>query len=64
MANTQDTTQLPPVPARVLAACAYGKPDDVAEIPADEIEGAKANGQVDDHPDAVAYARSLQQPAA
>lgn len=55
---------LPPVPVRVLAACQYGQPDDVVEIPADEIEGAKAGGQVDDHPDAVAYARSLNPPAA
>lgn len=60
MASKKDAQ---PVAVRVLSACQYGKPDDVVEIPADEIDGAKASGQVDDHPDAVAYARSLQKPA-
>ena len=31
----------------------------VALIPADSVEALKAQGLVDDHPDAVAYARSL-----
>ncbi len=48
-----------PVFARVLQACAYGAINAVAEVPADEIKAAKADGLVDDNPDAVAYAKSL-----
>lgn len=49
-----------PVLARVLVQCSWGSPDDVVEIPADQVEGAAASGQVDTHPDAVAYALSLK----
>lgn len=44
------------VQVRVLIACAYGKPDDVVEIPAAELADAKTRNEVDDHPDAVAFA--------
>lgn len=60
----QDPQQTPldatPVAVRVLTACNYGQANDVVEIPANEVDAAKSNGLVDDHPDAVAYARSLQ----
>ena len=48
------------VDVRVLIDCAYGKCNAVASIPAAELSDAKAAGQVDDNPDAVEYARSLQ----
>ena len=44
------------VKARVLVAGAYGKPDDVVEVSAAEAE---ASSELDAHPDAVAYAESL-----
>lgn len=47
------------VPARVLRLCAWGQPNDVAEVPEDQIDAAAADGEVDPHPDAVAYARTL-----
>lgn len=50
----------PTVKARVLVDGNYGRANDVAQIPASEVERAKASGQVDFHPDAVAYAESLQ----
>jgi hypothetical protein len=43
--------------ARVLVDCRFGKVDDVVELTAEEL--AEASGQVDPHPDAVAYAESL-----
>jgi len=46
--------------ARVLVDCAYGKVDDVIEIDAADLAVAQASGQVDTHPDAVAYAESLK----
>lgn len=45
------------VKARVLVDGAYGKVDDVVEVTAAE---AKASDELDDHPDAVAYAESLK----
>jgi len=48
-----------PVEARVLQDCAYGAVDTVAIIPGEELGDAKANGLVDDHPDAVAYVKGL-----
>lgn len=48
------------VKARVLMDGAYGRVDDVIEIPAAEVRQAEASGQVDTHPDAVAYAESLK----
>lgn len=50
----------PSVKARVLMDGAYGRVDDVIEIPAAEVRQAEASGQVDTHPDAVAYAESLK----
>lgn len=44
------------VKARVLTACIYGKPDDVVEVTSSE---AAASPDLDPHPDAVAYAESL-----
>lgn len=48
------------VKARVLMDGLYGRVDDVVEIPAAELQQAEASGQVDTHPDAVAYAESLK----
>jgi hypothetical protein len=48
------------VAVRVLVSCQLGAGDAVIELPAAEAEQYKACGMVDDHPDAVAYARSLQ----
>jgi hypothetical protein len=48
------------VEARVLSACEYGNPNDVANVPASRLKDAKAAGLVDDNKAAVAYAKSLQ----
>ena len=48
------------VKARVLMDGAYGRVDDVIEIPAAELQQAESSGQVNTHPDAVAYAESLK----
>ena len=45
---------------RVLVAGAFGKPDDVVELEGEALAQALASGQVDAHPEAVAYAESLQ----
>lgn len=45
---------------RVLVEGHYGKPDDVIELDGDELAQALASGQVDPHPDAVAYAEGLK----
>lgn len=54
-----------PVPklikARVLASGAFGEINDVVELPPDLLAQGVAGGQVDSHPDAVAYAVSLKQ---
>lgn len=49
------------VKARVLAACAYGQPNDLAEIPADQAKAAEKEGLIDTDKAAVAYAASLDQ---
>lgn len=54
--QTEGTTK-----ARVLRDCDYGKADDVVEIAADALAGAVAAGEVDPHPEAVAYAETLEQ---
>lgn len=47
------------VEVRVLVACAHGLPNDVAAISAEMVaDGVRAN-QIDPHPDAVAYAKTL-----
>ncbi len=45
---------------RVLVAGAFGQPDDVIELEGEALAQALASGQVDAHPEAVAYAESLQ----
>lgn len=47
------------VKVRVLLDCAFGKADDVIELPADLIE-ANHGDSVDATPEAVAYAESLK----
>ena len=46
------------VKARVLTDCVFGKANDVVTLPEDVANGA--GGDLDTHPDAVAYAESLQ----
>lgn len=48
---------------RVLTACEFGQPNDVAELPADQVKVAEEQGLVDSNKEAVAYAVSLQKPA-
>jgi hypothetical protein len=48
------------VDARVLVAYGDHQPDDVVTDTRDAIEQMKLDGRADPHPDAVAYARSLQ----
>ena len=45
---------------RVLVAGAFGQPDDVVELDGEALAQALASGQVDAHPEAVAYAESLK----
>ena len=45
---------------RVLVEGHYGKPDDVIELEGEALAVAVASGQVDPHPDAVAYAEGLK----
>lgn len=52
------------VKARVLMACAHGKPNDVAELLADVAKQAEKDGLVDTDKAAVAYALSLKKAAA
>ena len=49
------------VKARVLTACAYGQPNDVAEVPADQVKAAEKDGLIDTDKAAVAYAAGLDQ---
>ena len=44
---------------RVLVDGAFGKPDEVRELDADELAQALASGQVDANPDAVDHAEKL-----
>jgi hypothetical protein len=46
--------------ARVLATGIFGLADDVVELPADVLAQGVAAGQLDPHPDAVAYAAALK----
>lgn len=48
------------VKGRVLVDGTWGKVNQVIEILADQVEQAERSGQVDTHPDAVAYAESLE----
>lgn len=47
------------VEARVLLACSWGAADDVVSLTKEETEAGVAAGELDTHPDAVAYAKSL-----
>ena len=58
MATKKQTNDL--TKARVLVTGTYGAADDVIELSADALAQAEASGQVDAHPDAVAYAESLK----
>ena len=58
MATKKQTTST--VKGRVLMDGTWGKVNQVIEIPADQVEQAEQSGQVDTHPDAVAYAESLE----
>jgi hypothetical protein len=49
------------VKARVLSSCAYGQPNDVADVPADQIKAAEADGLIDTNKAAVQYASTLKQ---
>lgn len=43
-----------------LRDCEFGKAGELVEISAREINVGKAQGAIDDHPDAVDYVRSLK----
>lgn len=45
------------IKARVLVNCVLGKPDDVVTL--DAASAQQHAGEIDPHPDAVAYAESL-----
>lgn len=47
------------VKARALRDSEFGRVDEVVEVPADQLERAVKSGCVDPHPEAVAYAESL-----
>ena len=66
MAKTKTETDAAPsgVKVRVLTRCSWGGPDDVVTLTVGEAEQAVAAGEVDAHPDAVAYAESLRQQGA
>ncbi len=44
------------IKARVLVQCAYGLPDQVAEVPEDEASALEAAGKIDTNKVAVAFA--------
>lgn len=61
-ADVQSLASGPPsthVAARVLADCAYGNPNSVADVPAGEVDEAVSQGLIDTHPAAVDFARRL-----
>lgn len=49
------------VKGRVLIDCAYGRANDVIDLPATSVKDAEASGQVDTNKEAVAYALTLEQ---
>jgi hypothetical protein len=59
--NARQTKAAKTIAVRVLCHCAYGAPDDMASLPATELQAAKEAGIVDDHPEAVAFAKTLPQ---
>jgi len=48
-----------PIKARVLVAGSFGVPDDVVSLAPDALSAGVSAGQLDPHPDAVAYAESM-----
>lgn len=52
------------VKARVLVNCAYGEPNDLADIDADEAKAAESHGWIDTSKAAVAYAAKAAKAAA
>jgi len=48
------------IKARVLVACAHGRPNDVVEVTQDQAQQGQLAGELDPHPDAVAYAEALR----
>lgn len=57
---TSDDADGEHVDACVLVAFDGYQPDNIVSAPAEVIEKLKLSGRVDPHPDAVAYARSLE----
>lgn len=51
------------VEARVLVASVWGKPDAVVSLSKEEADAGVAAGELDTHPDAVAYAKAAQSQA-
>jgi hypothetical protein len=49
------------VKARVLTVCAYGQPNDLAEVPTDLVKAAEKDGLIDTDKAAVKYAAELPQ---
>jgi hypothetical protein len=60
-ASPTSASRAKPVKARVLTSCAYGQPNDVVELPADQAKAAEAEGLLDTNKAAVAYATRLKQ---
>lgn len=60
----QDKETAEIVEVRVLTLCQLGVANDVVEVPGAAVEGLKSLGYVDDHPESVAYAKSLKSPRA
>lgn len=48
------------VEARVLLACSWGAADDVVTLTKEDAEAGVSAGELDIHPDAVAYAKQLK----
>lgn len=59
-ASTQQADEQASVEARVLCDCLFGKADAVVSLSTSDVKYAKEQGMVDDHPEAVAYAKSLK----
>jgi hypothetical protein len=57
--NAGPSTAIEMVPVRVLTPCRLGKPNDVVEVPKEAVNGLKELGCIDDHPDAVEFARGV-----
>ena len=58
MAKKQPTDSAQ-VEARVLLDCSWGAADEVVALTKEEAEAGVVAGELDTHPDAVAYAKSV-----